>query len=297
MAAHYMKILSPSVRNITACHEVAMAEKRVAFYPLIVINSLWRNWGLIRLLTRYEIMSRYRGSLLGVLWAFLHPTVMLTVYTIVFRGAFGMRRGLEGESALDFGLLLFSGLIIHTVFSESIQRAPHLVTSHSNYVKKVVFPLEILVWISLATATFNAAISALVLIAFNAIFHHALPWTVLSLPLLLLPLMLATAGISWFLASAGVFLRDIGQVIGLITTVMLFLSPVFYPTTALPESYRFLVYANPLTFFITQSQDILFWGRSPSWVGIGIACALSYLVAWLGLLWFLKTRKAFADVL
>ena len=267
------------------------------FSPLMVISSMCRHWRLIRLLTHHEIVSRYRGSLLGVLWALLHPMVMLTVYTIVFRGAFGMRWGTDGESALDFGLLLFSGLIVHTLFSESLHRAPHLIVSHSNYVKKVVFPLEILAWTSLGTALFHAAISALVLVVFNAILHRALPWTALSLPLLLLPLMFITVGISWFLASAGVFLRDIGQVIGPITTVMLFLSPVFYPPTALPESYRFLLYANPLTFFITQAQDILIWGKSPSWIGIGIACAISYPVAWFGLLWFQKTRKAFADVL
>jgi lipopolysaccharide transport system permease protein len=222
---------------------------------------------------------------------------MLTVYTIVFRGAFGTRWGMEGESALDFGLLLFSGLIVHALFAESVQRAPHLIVSHSNYVKKVIFPLEILVWTSLATALFHAAISALVLVAFNAVSHRAFPWTVVTFPLLLLPLTLTTMGISWFLASAGVFLRDIGQIIGPMTTVMLFLSPVFYPATALPESYRFLMYANPLTFFITQSQDILYWGKSPAWAGIGIACAVSYLVAWFGLVWFQKTRKAFADVL
>ena len=265
--------------------------------PLMVTHSMWRHWRLIRQLTHREIVSRYRGSLLGVLWAFLHPMVMLTVYTIVFKGAFGLRWGKDGESALDFGLLLFSGLIIHTLFSESMHRAPHLIVSHSNYVKKVVFPLEILVWTSLGTALFHAAISATVLVLFNAVLHQALPWTVVSLPLLLLPLTFTTVGISWFLASAGVFLRDIGQVIGPITTVMLFLSPVFYPASALPESYRFLVYCNPLTFFITQAQDILIRGKSPSWTGIGIACAVSYLVAWLGLLWFQKTRKAFADVL
>ena len=271
--------------------------QRQGFSPLMVITSMWKHWRLIQQLTRHEIVSRYRGSLLGVLWAFLHPTVMLMVYTIVFRGAFGMRWGAEGESALDFGLLLFSGLIVHALFSESVQRAPHLIVSQSNYVKKVVFPLEILVWTSLGTALFHAAISALALVAFNAFLHQAFPWTVLTLPLVLVPLIFITVGISWFLASAGVFLRDIGQAIGPITTVMLFLSPVFYPATALPESYRLLVYANPLTFFITQAQDILIWGRSPSWVGIGIACAASYFVAWFGLVWFQKTRKAFADVL
>ncbi len=264
---------------------------------LMVLTSMSAHWDLIRQLTKREITSRYRGSLLGVLWALLHPMLMLTVYTIVFRGAFGMRWGLEGESAFDFSLLLFSGLILHALFSECVHRAPYLIVNHSNYVKKVVFPLEVLAWTSLGAALFHAGMSALVLILFYGLLHQALHWTMLFLPLLLLPLTLLTVGISWFLASAGVFVRDIGQASGPLTTVMLFLSPIFYPVSAFPESYRTLLYANPLTFLITQAQDVLIWGKAPSWVGIGAYCLCSYLVAWLGLLWFQKTRKAFADVL
>ncbi|WHZ15934.1 MAG: O-antigen export system permease protein RfbD [Nitrospira sp.] len=274
-----------------------MLSQQYRLSPLMVLTSMSAHWDLIRQLTKREITSRYRGSLLGVLWALLHPMVMLAVYTIVFRGAFGMRWGLEGESAFDFGLLLFSGLILHALFSECVHRAPYLIVNHSNYVKKVVFPLEVLAWTSLGAALFHAGMSALVLIMFYGLLHQALHWTMLFLPLLLLPLTLLTVGISWFLASAGVFVRDIGQASGPLTTVMLFLSPIFYPMSAFPESYRTLLYANPLTFLITQAQDLLIWGKAPSWVGIGVYCLCSYLVAWLGLLWFQKTRKAFADVL
>ncbi len=274
-----------------------MGTQRNDFSPLMVLTSISSHWNLIRQLTRREIILRYRGSVLGVLWAFLHPMVMLTVYTIVFRGALGMRWGGEGESALDFGLLLFSGLIVHGLFSESVHRAPQLIHNHNSYVKKIVFPLEILAWTSLGAALFHATISALVLIAAYGVIHHALHWTMLLLPLLLLPLALITMGISWFLASAGVFVRDIGQAVGPLTAVMLFLSPVFYPATAFPEAYRVLLYANPLTFLITQSQDLLIRGKAPLWAGIGLYCVCSYLVAWCGLLWFQKTRKAFADVL
>jgi lipopolysaccharide transport system permease protein len=274
-----------------------MISQQYGLSPFMVFTSMSAHWNLIRQLTKREITSRYRGSLLGMLWAFLHPVVMLTVYTLVFRGAFGMRWGQEGESALDFGLLLFSGLIVHGLFAESIHRAPYLIVNHSNYVKKIVFPLEILPWTSLGSALFHAAISALVLIVFYGLLHHTLHWTMLLLPLLLLPLSLVTIGISWFLASAGVFVRDIGQASGPLTTVMLFLSPVFYPAAAFPEAYRFLLYANPLTFLITQTQDLLIWGKNPSWIGIGLYCAGSYLIAWGGLYWFQKTRKVFADVL
>ena len=274
-----------------------MLSRQYGFSPLMVFTSISSHWNLLRQLTKREIAGRYRGSLLGMLWAFLHPMVMLGVYTIVFRGALGMRWGREGESALDFGLLLFSGLIIHALFSESIHRAPYLIVNHSNYVKKIVFPLEILAWSSLGAALFHATISVLVLIAFYGVLHQSLHWTMLLIPVLLLPLALVTIGISWFLASAGVFIRDLGHASAPATTVMLFLSPVFYPASAFPDSYRFLLYANPLTFLITQAQDVLIWGKAPSWAAIGLYCVCSYLIAWGGLLWFQKTRKAFADVL
>ena len=225
------------------------------------------------------------------------PNGHVDVYTIVFRGAFGMRWEREGESAFDFGLLLFSGLIVHALFAESVQRAPSLIVNHSNYVKKVVFPLEILVWTAVGTALFHASISGLVLILLYGLLHHSLHWTMLFLPFLLVPLAFVTIGVSWFLASAGVFVRDIGQASGPVMAVMLFLSPVLYPASAFPESYRALLYANPLTFLITQAQDILIWGKAPSWIGLGVYCVCSYFIAWLGLLWFQKTRRAFADVL
>lgn len=274
-----------------------MVSQQYRLSPLMVLTSISTHWDLIRQLTRREIASRYRGSLLGALWAFLHPMVMLSVYTIVFRGALGMRWGGSGESALDFGLVLFSGLIVHALFAENVHRAPYLIVNHTNYVKKIVFPLEILAWTSLGAALFHAVISALVLILFYGLLHRTLHWTMLLVPFLLLPLALVTVGISWFLASAGVFVRDIGQASGPVTTVMLFLSPVFYPASAFPEPYRLLLYANPLTFLITQAQDLLILGKAPSWLGIGMYCVGSYLVAWCGLLWFQKTRKAFADVL
>ena len=274
-----------------------MISRQYGVSPLIVFTSMSAHWDLIRQLTRREIVSRYRGSFLGVVWAFLHPFLMLTVYTLVFRGALGLRWGHEGESALDFGLLLFAGLIVHALFAESMHRAPYLIVNHSNYVKKIVFPSEVLAWTSLGSAVFHATISACVLILFYGVLHQSLHWTMVLVPLLFIPLVLVTLGLSWFLASAGVFIRDIGHASGPLTTVMLFLSPVFYPLSAFPAAYRDLLYANPLTFLIMQAQDLLIWGKAPSWLGIGAYSLASYLIAWCGLLWFQKTRKAFADVL
>ena len=149
----------------------------------------------------------------------------------------------------------------------------------------------------MGSALFHAAISVLVLLAVFILINFYLNWTIIFLPLLLFPLVLLTMGITWFLASLGVFLRDVGQTTGIITTVMMFLSPVFFPVSALPEAYRPLLHINPLTFMIEQARDILIWGKPPDWLGLGIYFVSSLLVAWLGLFWFQKTRKGFADVL
>ncbi|HJR77984.1 MAG TPA: ABC transporter permease [Nitrospiraceae bacterium] len=265
--------------------------------PVRVFTTITNHWDLVRQLSKREISSRYRGSVIGVVWAFVHPMVMLAVYTAVFRGAFGMRWGGENENALDFALLAFSGLVVHGVFSETIHRAPHVIVNNPSYVKKIVFPLEILAWTSSGVVLVHAGISVAGVVICYGLLHQSLQWTVLFLPLLVLPLALISVGLMWFLASAGVFLRDISQASGPIASILLFLSPIFYPITALPETYRVLVYANPLTFLIGQAQDLLIWGRAPAWGSLGLYCAFSYLFAWLGLLCFQKTRDGFADVL
>lgn len=234
---------------------------------------------------------------MGMLWSFLHPILMLTVYTFVFSVVFRTRWGEMSTSKIEFAIILFVGMIIHSLFAECVNRAPSMVLSNVNYVKKVIFPLEILPWVAMGSALFHAAISVLVLLAVFILINFYLNWTIIFLPLLLFPLVLLTMGITWFLASLGVFLRDVGQTTGIITTVMMFLSPVFFPVSALPEAYRPLLHINPLTFMIEQARDILIWGKPPDWLGLGIYFVSSLLVAWLGLFWFQKTRKGFADVL
>jgi lipopolysaccharide transport system permease protein len=171
------------------------------------------------------------------------------------------------------------------------------VLSHVNFVKKIVFPLEVLPWVSLGSALFHAGVSVGVLLACYAVLHLSVHWTVLLLPLLVIPLGLMALGLSWILASVGVFLRDIAHVVGLATTVMLFLSPVFYPVEALPAPYQPFLYLNPLTFQVEQMRNVLILGKLPAWQGLGIYCVSSFLMAWTGFWWFQKTRKGFADVL
>jgi lipopolysaccharide transport system permease protein len=265
--------------------------------PIEMFASLWRNRGLIHASAKREVLGRYRGSALGLLWSFFNPLLMLAVYTFVFSVVFKARWNTGSDSKTEFALVLFAGLIVFNLFAECINRTPGLILANPNYVKKVVFPLEILPVVGLLSALYHALISLGVwLVAYVVLFGvpHA---TALLLPLMVVPFGLFIMGVSWALASLGVFLRDVAQIIGLITTVLMFLSPIFYPATALPEDYRHFLYLNPLTPVIEQTRDVLFWGKSPDFPMLGIYWLASGLIAWLGFAWFQRTRKGFADVL
>ncbi|MBX9917212.1 MAG: ABC transporter permease [Nitrosomonas sp.] len=264
--------------------------------------ALRQHYPLILQMTKREVISRYRGSFLGLLWTFINPILMLSIYTFVFSVVFKVRLDSQNGSAIyddefAFALLLFTGLILFNLFSECLARAPGLILANINYVKKIIFPLEILPLISLCSALFHAGISFLVLFSFLLITSHPIEWTVIFLPIILLPLVFLTLGLSWILASIGVFVRDIGQFIGLILTMLLFLSPIFYPASALPESIRDYLFLNPLTLIIEQARAVILYGQLPDWGSLILYYLFAFLIAWTGLLWFNKTRKGFADVL
>jgi len=250
-------------------------------------------------MTKREIVGRYRGSAMGLLWSFINPVFMLTVYTFVFSVVFKARWGASAvqESRTDFAVILFVGLIVHSLFAETLNRAPTLILANVNYVKKVVFPLEILPIINLGSVLFHSFISLLVLLIAFFIFNGFIHWTLVFIPLVLLPLVLLILGLSWFLASLGVYLRDVGQTITIIMTVMMFLSPVFYPISSLPKNLQPVIMLNPLTFIIEQARAVLIWGKLPSFSGLGIYALISLVIMWLCYAWFQKTRKGFADVL
>lgn len=265
---------------------------------LALSRSLWHNRQLIVQMVRREVVGRYKGSIMGLTWSFFNPVLMLTVYTFVFSVVFKARwGGGEEESRTQFAVILFVGMIVHSLFAEVLNRAPGLILSNVNYVKKVVFPLEILPVVSMGAALFHTLVSLSVLLIAFVLFNGYLHWTAVFTPLVLLPLIILTLGLAWMLASLGVFLRDVGQTIGIITTVMMFLAPVFYPIAALPEEMRPWLMANPLTFIIEQARAVLIWGRLPDWTGLGIYTAITTVIAWTGYAWFQKTRKGFADVL
>jgi len=235
---------------------------------------------------------------MGLAWSFLNPLLMLCVYTFVFSVVFKARWGTNGEeSRAQFALILFVGMIVFGVFSDVIGRASTLVVANVNYVKKVVFPLEILPVVALGAALFHGVVSLAVLAAFYAATNGYLHWTSLYLPIVLAPLLLLILGIAWLLASLGVFLRDAGQTVGILLTMAMFLSPIFYPVTTLPEAFRPLLMANPLTFMIEQARAVLIWGQPPDAAGLAIYTCVAVCVLWAGYAWFQRTRRAFADVL
>lgn len=267
--------------------------------PQALAASLWRHRELITQMARREILGRYRGSVMGLAWSFFNPILMLLVYTFVFAVVFKARWGIPGEEENKtlFAIVLFVGLIVHGLFAEVLNRAPSIVLANVNYVKKVVFPLEILPVVTTLTALFHTMISlGVMLLAFVA-FNGFLHWTVVLVPLVLLPLIVLTLGLAWILASLGVFLRDVGQTMGILTTVMLFLAPIMYPISAVPQSVQPFIMANPLTFIIEEARKVLVRGMLPDWGGLAVYLLVASLIAWLGFAWFQKTRKGFADVI
>jgi lipopolysaccharide transport system permease protein len=259
--------------------------------------SQWRNRHLIVQLTKRDVLGRYRGSMMGLAWSFFNPLIMLTVYTFVFSVVFKARWSVAGEDKVNFAIILFVGLIAYGLFADCINRAPGLILSNSNYVKKVVFPLEILPSVALGSALFHASVSFVVLLIAQLLINQRLPWTVVLFPIVLLPLLLTTLGFAWILSALGVYVRDMGQITIIFTTVLMFLSPLFYPLSALPKQYQVWLAFNPLTFIIEQGRNVLIFGKTPDWMLWALALAGSLLVCAAGFWWFQKTRKGFADVL
>ncbi len=265
--------------------------------PIAPFSSLIRHRELIWDLVKRDFVGRYKGSVLGVAWSLFHPVFMLVIYTLVFSVAFKARWGAGEESKVAFGLILFSGMIVHGLMAECLNRAPTLIIGHANYVKKVVFPLEILPWVVLISAGLHFLVSLGILIVFCIVGGVSLHPGTLLVPVVLLPLVLITLGLTWLLASLGVYLRDLGQGMGIVTTVLLFLSPIFYPIDALPSGFRTLINLNPLTLPITQLRNAMLWGTPVGWADWAMNMVIGGAVSFAGFWWFQKTRRGFADVL
>ena len=270
----------------------AQVARRAVWHPLW---QLPRRLDLILSLTRRELAARYRGSILGFLWTLVTPMVMIAIFTIIFAGIFKARFG-ASSSQWDYALNLFCGLLPWMAFQESVQLSSTTIVAHANLVKRVVFPLETLpISLSLA-AVVNQLFGTLVLVVATAILTRAAHATVIYLPLILIPQLLATLGAAWLVASLGVFVRDIVQGIGLALMAWMYLTPIIYPESIVPESYRGLINLNPFTPLIRNYRRIILVGVAPDWHGLAYFLAFAVIAFIFGYWWFARTRKNFADV-
>jgi lipopolysaccharide transport system permease protein len=263
-----------------------------------MVRGLWGQRELIRRLTVQEVIGRYKGSYFGLLWTILTPLLMLAVFTFVFGIVFKAKWGVSAhESRLEFALTLFCGLIAFNLFSECFNRSPGLILGCPNYVKRVVFPLEILPVNILLSSLFHALVSLFILLLGISSIMDRFPWTVIYLPLVLFPLVCLSLGLSWFVASVGVFIRDVGNITGFLTTLLFFGTPIFYPITALPERLQTVIRLNPLTLIAEDLRRIMIWNLSPDWHWYGLSVSFSLGVLLGGYAWFMQSKRAFADVM
>jgi lipopolysaccharide transport system permease protein len=265
--------------------------------PLVLFLSAWSNRHLAIRLTMREIEARFRGSVLGKLWAALLPIYMLGLYTFVFGVVFQARwPEAIANTTLQVALLYFVGLIAYEFLVDCINRAPGLLFENVSYIKKVVFPLEILAWVALGGALFRLAISSFVLLVFYFAIDGIPPATAIAAPLVLLPLALVSVGVLWLLSSTGVYVRDLRHGVAIVGPALMFLSPIFFPLSAVPEPMRTMLYLNPLTLPIDLARSALFGERWPAWQALTIYTAVALLFAWACHTWFASLRRGFADV-
>lgn len=266
--------------------------------PAGPLYNLYLNRDLLRQFTRREIEGRYRGSYLGMVWSMILPLMMLAIYTFVFSVIFKARwQGSTDASQGEFAVTLFAGLIAFNIFSECMNRAPTLITGHPNYVKKVVFPLEILPVSTLGAALFHSLISIAILIAAALLIMGTISVTIVLLPLAMLPLLGLCLGLGWLLASLGVYVRDTAYAIGIVTQVLFFMSAIFYPISAVPEALQPIMYLNPLTSIVEDFRRVLIWNQPLDWAPWLVVTAIGGAMLLLGYTWFMKTKSGFADVI
>lgn len=259
--------------------------------------SLKNNIFLLKELVKRDISSRYKDSMIGGVWAFVAPLIMLAVYTFVFSMVFQARWGGGDTGRTAFALNLFIGIILHGVLAESMSRAPTVMQQHASFVKKIIFPLWLLPVVPVISGTFHALISLFVLLLAVLFFQGLWPWQSLFLPFVFLPIVFFALGFSWLIAGVGVYLRDITQIMPMFITIMMFMAPIFYPASAIPEQYRNWLLLNPLTYAVEMGRSVLFLGQLPSISAYSIYLGVAVLFAAAGLWFFSRVRKGFADVL
>ncbi|QJR16487.1 ABC transporter permease [Usitatibacter palustris] len=265
--------------------------------PAGALRSLRDNRELVWELVKRDFIGRYRGSFAGVAWSLFNPLLMLAIYTFVFTIAFNARWGPGTAVTQPFAVILFAGMLVFNLFAETLIRAPTLITSQPNYVKKIVFPIDVLAWVVLCSAVLHFLVGFGVLLLIAAFIGKGLSLSVVLTPVVLMPLLLFSLGLTWILASLGVYLRDVPQVVAVLVTVLMFVSPIFYPLEVIPEKYRLFLTLNPLAVPIEQFRSVALWGKPIDWQAWGLWLAVDAIVFCAGYWWFQRTRKGFADVL
>ena len=258
--------------------------------------------GLILSLIRREVAGRYRGSALGLFWSLLNPLFMLAVYTFVFGVVMKSRwstpsgQGVQ-HSTGEFAVILFSGLIAFQFFAEVVSLAPNIIIGNANYVKKIVFPIQILPIVSAGAALFHAAVSLVVLLAFVYFVFGGIPLTVVLAPVVFAPLVVMVVGFAWILSAIGVYFRDMSQIVQPLVTATLFLAPIFFQRTSLPAWLQPYLSLNPLAIPVESFRSVVIFGTQPDWTALGYYSLVAIAVALLGEQFFQKTKRGFADVL
>lgn len=268
-----------------------MTSTQRSYIPIHNRSLLWQ-------FARRDVLGRYRGSLLGLAWSFLTPLLMLGVYSFVFVGVFRQRwPGTTDGGGLEFSLQIFAGLLVFNLFAEVAGKSPNLIVEQSNLVKKVIFPVELLTWVTVLSGLFHLLISSATLLVVLLVARGGLPVTALALPLVLLAFVPVLLGLGWFLSAIGVFVRDVGQVMTMVVSLTMFMSPVFYSVKSLAPDLQFWMKLNPLTLIIEQVRAVLLLGHWPDWAALGLYAAVAAVFATAAATFFQLTRKGFADVL
>lgn len=276
-----------------------MIRKLVGLFNLFSLPAVaWRHRDLLVQMTRRSVEQRYRGSALGLVWSFVQPLMMLCVYTFVFSVVFKARWGVDTDGGRgSFAVIMFCGMAMFNLFSESTAASCGCITGSPNLVKKVIFPLEILP-LSQVASTFILGIPWFMLLFVGSwLILGFVGWTMLLLPLVMLPLIVFSLGVSYFVAAFGVFVRDTQYVIGVVLQVLFFATPIFYPISAVPERFQMVLRLNPLTIYIEQARKVFLMGQMPDWIFLGVGLLVSIVVLQLGYFFFRRTKRGFADVL
>jgi len=263
-----------------------------------MFSSLLNNKYLFLQMLKRDIQKRYRGSQLGFLWAFFYPVLMLLVYSFVFGMVMDVKWGVAGQDNIDFGLILFAGLLCHGLMAEVVIGSVASITSNSQYVKKVVFPLEIIGLVGLANAVFHMFLGMIILLTIFIMRGNSLEWTILLAPVVLFPFVVFLLGLSWLLSVLGVYIRDLGQVVGVMMTVLMFLCSIVFPFDRLPvELQPFVLWLNPLTIIVEELRAVVLFGQLPNWELLGLYSIGAFAMLFAGTWLFSRTRDGFADVI